>query len=274
MHKTKVSRAVAQLEQRKFVARRANRADLREAFLSLTPAGRAVYEELAPSALEFMERLSEVVAPADRAAFDRAMKQLTKRSAELVAESRTRQDRRLEPPAQAIACGRTAALARRTREALHLFPLVRGLPGAHRAQSQGPRQRDRSRSICRRKAAINRKPEYRAINPQMRVPALQARHRRRAHRSRSRSSNISTRSIPQPPLLPRDPVARAKVRALAQLIACDIHPLNNVAPLRYLKNELGQEQAKIDAWYHHWVIDGFDALEAMIAPAPMPSAAR
>ena len=86
MHKTKVSRAVAQLEQRKFVAKRANRADLRESFLSLTPAGRAVYEELAPSALEFMERLSEVVAPADRPAFDRAMKLLTKRSAELVDE--------------------------------------------------------------------------------------------------------------------------------------------------------------------------------------------
>jgi DNA-binding MarR family transcriptional regulator len=86
MHKTKVSRAVAQLEQRRFVNRRTNRADLREAFLSLTPAGRAVYEELAPSALTFMERLAEVVAPGDRAAFDRAMKQLTKRSAELVGE--------------------------------------------------------------------------------------------------------------------------------------------------------------------------------------------
>jgi DNA-binding MarR family transcriptional regulator len=86
MHKTKVSRAVAQLEQRKFVTRRANRADLRESLLSLSPAGRAVYEELAPRALEFMDRLSEVVAPADRPAFDRAMQQLTRRSAELVAE--------------------------------------------------------------------------------------------------------------------------------------------------------------------------------------------
>jgi DNA-binding MarR family transcriptional regulator len=86
MHKTKVSRAVAHLEERKFLTRRANRADLRESFLSLTPAGRAVYEELAPSALTFMDRLAEVVAPADRLAFDRAMKQLTKRSAELVAE--------------------------------------------------------------------------------------------------------------------------------------------------------------------------------------------
>ena len=86
MHKTKVSRAVAQLEQRKFLTRRVNRSDLRESLLSLTPSGRAVYEELAPSALDFTLRLAEVVAPADRAAFDRAMKQLTKRSADLVAE--------------------------------------------------------------------------------------------------------------------------------------------------------------------------------------------
>ena len=85
MHKTKVSRAVAQLEQRKLVTRRANRADLRESFLTLTPAGCSIYEELAPSALDFMDRLFEVVAPADRPAFDRAMKQLTRRSAELVA---------------------------------------------------------------------------------------------------------------------------------------------------------------------------------------------
>jgi DNA-binding MarR family transcriptional regulator len=86
MHKTKVSRAVAQLEARKFVTRKANRADLREAFLSLTPAGRAVYEELAPRALQFTERLSEVVNVADRAAFDRAVAKLTERSAQLVAD--------------------------------------------------------------------------------------------------------------------------------------------------------------------------------------------
>lgn len=86
MHKTKVSRAVAQLEQRRFISRRANRADLREAFLSLTPAGRTVYEEAAPIALDFTKRLSEVVAPADRAAFDRAVRQLTERSAKLVVE--------------------------------------------------------------------------------------------------------------------------------------------------------------------------------------------
>ena len=86
MHKTKVSRAVAQLEARKFITRKANRADLREAFLSLTPAGRAVYGELAPRAREFTERLSEVVNAADRAAFDRAVMQLTERSTQLVAQ--------------------------------------------------------------------------------------------------------------------------------------------------------------------------------------------
>jgi DNA-binding MarR family transcriptional regulator len=86
MHKTKVSRAVAQLEGRKLVVRKANRADLRESFLSLTPAGRAIYQELAPRALEFTMRLAEVVTPVDRAAFDRAMTHLTERSAELVAE--------------------------------------------------------------------------------------------------------------------------------------------------------------------------------------------
>jgi DNA-binding MarR family transcriptional regulator len=83
MHKTKVSRAVALLERRKWVTRRANRADLREAFLSLTPAGRAVYDELAPIALDFVRRLLDSVDASDRAALDRALKKLTERSAQL-----------------------------------------------------------------------------------------------------------------------------------------------------------------------------------------------
>src|SRR5258708_17140280 len=118
-----------------------------------------------------------------------------------------------------------------------------------------------------KEGGLNRKPAYRAINPQMRVPALQL-----------DSGELIAQSLaiieyldevhPQPPLLPRASVARAQVRALAQIIACDIHPLNNVAPLRYLKNELGHDQPEIDAWYSHWVREGFDALEAMISPAP------
>jgi DNA-binding MarR family transcriptional regulator len=86
MHKTKVSRAAAELEKRKLITRRANRADLRESFLSLTPAGRAIYEDLAPGALEFARRLGEVVDPADRPAFERAMQRLTERSQALAAE--------------------------------------------------------------------------------------------------------------------------------------------------------------------------------------------
>src|SRR5471032_390403 len=73
MHKTKVSRAVAQLEKRKLVIRRANRADLREAFLALTPAGHAMYNDLAPVALDFADRLADAVDPADRAAFERSV---------------------------------------------------------------------------------------------------------------------------------------------------------------------------------------------------------
>ena len=86
MHKTKVSRAVAMLEQRKLIARRANRADMRESLVSLTPAGRTIYEELAPHAIEFARRLTEILTPSDRDAFHRALKQLTDRSAQLVAE--------------------------------------------------------------------------------------------------------------------------------------------------------------------------------------------
>ena len=118
-----------------------------------------------------------------------------------------------------------------------------------------------------KEGGLNKKPDFRAINPQMRVPALQL-----------DSGEVLIQSLaiieyvdeihPQPPLLPRDALQRAKVRAIAQIIACDIHPLNNVGPLRYLKNQMGQEQAKIDAWYHHWVLDGFDAIEAMLRPGP------
>jgi DNA-binding MarR family transcriptional regulator len=86
MHKTKVSRAVALLEKRKLLTRRANRADLREAFLALTPAGRAMYDDLAPIALDFANRLAEVIDPADRAAFERSVDRLIERSAKLAAE--------------------------------------------------------------------------------------------------------------------------------------------------------------------------------------------
>jgi maleylacetoacetate isomerase len=66
---------------------------------------------------------------------------------------------------------------------------------------------------------------------------------------------------PQPPLLPRDPAARAAVRALALAVACDIHPLNNLRVLNYLRSPLGHDDAAVNAWYAHWITLGFSALE-------------
>lgn len=118
-----------------------------------------------------------------------------------------------------------------------------------------------------KEGGLNRRPEYRAVNPQMRVPALAL-----------SSGEVLIQSLaimeyldevyPEPPLLPPEALARAHVRALAQLVACDIHPLNNTSPLRYLKNPLKHEQPEVDAWYRHWVVEGFEALEAMLGPGP------
>ena len=94
MHKTKVSRAVALLDRRKLIARRSNREDLREAFLSLTPAGRIIYDDLAPFALDFAHDLMAAIDPADRPAFDRALQRLTERSARLTAELANARNRR------------------------------------------------------------------------------------------------------------------------------------------------------------------------------------
>lgn len=118
-----------------------------------------------------------------------------------------------------------------------------------------------------------RKPDFVAVNPQMRVPVLQL-----------PSGDVITQSLaiieylddihPEPPLLPADPLVRAYTRAIAQTIACDIHPLNNTSVLQYLKNTLKHEQAEIDSWYHHWIIAGFKAIEAMIEPRPYACGAQ
>jgi maleylpyruvate isomerase len=113
----------------------------------------------------------------------------------------------------------------------------------------------------------NRTPEYRAINPQMKVPTLVLDSGEKLIQSLAIIDYLDE-TYPQPALLPSDPIIRAKVRAVAQIIACDIHPIDNVAPLRYLKNQLGQEQPAIDAWYHHWILEGFPAIEQIISPAP------
>jgi len=113
----------------------------------------------------------------------------------------------------------------------------------------------------------NRRPQFRALNPQMRVPALVAPSGDVLIQSLAIIEYLDE-ALPEPPLLPKDPIARAQARAIAQIVACDIHPLNNIGALRYLKREMHQDQAAIDAWCRHWLLAGFDALEALVRPGP------
>ncbi|MEA2954442.1 MAG: hypothetical protein QOJ96_3962 [Alphaproteobacteria bacterium] len=113
----------------------------------------------------------------------------------------------------------------------------------------------------------HRSAEYRAINPLGRVPTLMLADGSLLTQSLAIIEYLNE-AYPQPPLLPADLIERARVRAISQIIACDIHPLNNLGTLQYLKRTLGQEQAAIDTWYHHWVLRGFEAIEAMIKPGP------
>lgn len=106
-------------------------------------------------------------------------------------------------------------------------------------------------------------PGYRMLNPAGLVPALEDR------------GQVLTQSLaiveyldethPQPPLLPGSPAERARIRAIAQAIACDIHPINNLRVLQYLQRELGADDTQKSAWYRHWIGVGLTAVEAMLA---------
>ena len=110
-------------------------------------------------------------------------------------------------------------------------------------------------------------PEFQAVNPQKRVPALALDHGDVLLQSLAIIEYLDE-VYPDPPLLPKDPIERAHVRAVAQIIACDIHPLNNTGPLSYLRRTLKADQSAIQEWYRHWIITGFEAVEALIKPAP------
>lgn len=69
---------------------------------------------------------------------------------------------------------------------------------------------------------------------------------------------------PEPPLMPTSPGDRAYVRGLAQVIGCDIHPLNNVRVLKYLGDPLGHDQDVVQSWYEHWIAEGFRSLEGLL----------
>ena len=108
-----------------------------------------------------------------------------------------------------------------------------------------------------------RQPGFLEVNPQGLVPALET------------DGEVLIQSLPiieyldethpEPPFLPQDAIGRARVRALAAVVACDIHPINNLRVLRYLGRPLGHDQGAIETWYNHWIASGFAALEALLA---------
>ncbi len=119
------------------------------------------------------------------------------------------------------------------------------------------------RAFCHLRLGEQHGAAYRAINPQGLVPSLAV------------EGGVLTQSLaildyleethPTPPLLPADPWGRARVRSLAQLIACDIHPLNNLRVLAYLKGPLGLSQPDVQHWIAHWITEGFTALETRLS---------
>ncbi|TVR07229.1 MAG: maleylacetoacetate isomerase [Salinarimonadaceae bacterium] len=109
-------------------------------------------------------------------------------------------------------------------------------------------------------------PAYRALNPQGRVPLLETDGFAIAQSPAILEYLEETH--PEPPLLPGDAKSRAAIRAVSAVIGCDVHPLNNLAVLKYLTGSLGVSEEAKSAWYAHWVLEGFNAVEAMIAPAP------
>lgn len=106
--------------------------------------------------------------------------------------------------------------------------------------------------------------EFRALNPQGLVPMLEI-DGHRLTQSLAILGYLDQR-YPNQPFLPTAAADRAHVVAMAALVACDIHPLNNLRVLKYLKNELGHSQEDVDRWYAHWINEGLPALEALAAP--------
>lgn len=106
--------------------------------------------------------------------------------------------------------------------------------------------------------------DFRAVNPQALVPALALDDGRVLIQSPAIIEWLEERH-PMPALLPADPDDRARVRALAAIVGCDIHPVNNRRILEALRHRFGADAAAIDAWCGTWIADGFDAIEALLA---------
>ncbi|MFZ9510575.1 MAG: maleylacetoacetate isomerase, partial [Burkholderiaceae bacterium] len=110
-------------------------------------------------------------------------------------------------------------------------------------------------------------PEYAAVSPSGLVPLLVLDDGRKLSQSMAIIEYLDEMH-PTPALLPRNPMTRAQVRALSQLIACEIHPLNNMRVLKYLTRELSLDDETRNRWYRHWVRDGLEAFERELAQLP------
>ena len=111
----------------------------------------------------------------------------------------------------------------------------------------------------------HRRPEYAKVNPQGLLPTLELDDGIRLNQSLAIIEYLEDK-CPRPPLLPSDAVGKARVRGLAALVACEIHPLNNLRVLQHLKRSLGQSEEQVNAWYRHWIADGLAKLEAQLDP--------
>jgi len=107
-----------------------------------------------------------------------------------------------------------------------------------------------------------RAPEYLCLNPQGFVPALETGGA--VLRQSLSIIEYLDETRPTPPFLPAAPLDRAHVRSLALVVACDIHPINNLRVLKYLRREFGADETVIGAWYNHWIGEGFQALEVIL----------
>jgi maleylpyruvate isomerase len=106
-------------------------------------------------------------------------------------------------------------------------------------------------------------PDYKKVNPQQLVPTL-------VHNGISIGQSLAQieyleEVIPEPPLLPKDPLGRARVRSLAYTVAADIHPVNNLRIRKFLHKDLNLSEAEINAWQERWIVPGFEAMEEMTA---------
>ena len=116
----------------------------------------------------------------------------------------------------------------------------------------------------------HRQEAYRAVNPQMRMPSLEiieGEKKRVLIQSPAILEWLEER-FPNPALLPENPEDRADIRALCAIIGCDIHPVNNLSTLKYLRKHFGADEAAINAWYGHWINEAFPVIEGLLKPGP------